>query len=105
MRLNPHYPAIYLFRLGLVYYLTGRYEEAITTLKRVLTRTPDFQHAHAFLAASYVELGQEEEARVVAAEVLRISPYFSLEVYRQRLPFNDPVVKRVIAALRTAGLK
>jgi TolB-like protein/class 3 adenylate cyclase/Flp pilus assembly protein TadD len=105
MRLNPHYPALYLFRLGLVYHLTGRYEEAITTLKRVLTRTPDFQHAHAFLAATYSELGREEEARVVAAEVLRVSPHFSLEVYSQRLPFKEPVVTRVIAALRKAGLR
>jgi len=37
---------------------------------------------------------------------LRISPNFSLEVYRQRLPYKDPaVLERQIAALRKAGLK
>ncbi|MBK5101557.1 MAG: tetratricopeptide repeat protein, partial [Desulfobacteraceae bacterium] len=36
MRLNPMYPAYYLWELGHSYFLTGRYEEAIETLKRVL---------------------------------------------------------------------
>ena len=33
MRLNPHYPPCYLFELGWAYRLTGRYAEAIATLK------------------------------------------------------------------------
>jgi adenylate cyclase len=58
------------------------------------------------LAVIYSELGREAEARAAVAEVLRISPNFSLEVLRQRAPDTDPaVVKRTIAALRKAGLK
>ena len=105
MRLNPR-AFHYSFFLGHAYYLTGRYEEAIAVLKGFLTRTPDFLPAHVFLAAIYSELGREAEARAEGAEVLRLSPPFSLEVLRQRLAYRDPaILERHIAALRKAGLK
>jgi hypothetical protein len=41
-----------------------------------------------------------------AAEILRLNPTYSLEVWRQITPFKDPaVLERVLAALRKAGLK
>jgi tetratricopeptide (TPR) repeat protein len=96
----------YLFDLGHAYCLTGRYEEAIATLKKFLTHYPNLLHAHLILASTYSESGREEEARVAAAEVLRISPKFSLEVMRQRWPYKEPaVLERQLAALRKAGLK
>ena len=58
------------------------------------------------LAGAYSELGREGEARSEAAEVLRLSPNFSLEGWRQRQPFRDSaVLERDLAALRKAGLK
>ena len=106
MRLNPHYPPFYLFLLGDSYYLMGRYEEAIAAFKKALTRNPDLLPAHQFLAIIYSELGREEEARAEAAEVLRISPNYSLEVLRQRLPYKDPAeLERSLDGLRKAGLK
>ncbi|MBI3796633.1 MAG: tetratricopeptide repeat protein [Deltaproteobacteria bacterium] len=53
MRLNPRYPPIYLATLGYAYNLTGRYAEAIATLKEAISRSPNLQIAHAFLALSY----------------------------------------------------
>src|SRR4030095_10064024 len=82
MRLNPHYPPLYLFILGEAYRSTGRYEEAIAAYKRVLTRNPNLLLAHLGLAVVYSELGREEEARAEAAEVLRLNPKYSLEVLR-----------------------
>ena len=41
MRLNPRYPSWYLFELGMAYRLTGRYTEAIATLKEVISRNPN----------------------------------------------------------------
>ena len=61
---------------------------------------------HLYLAAGYGELGREEEARAEAAEVLKISPQFSLEGARQRTPYKDPVdLERLIDQLRKAGLE
>jgi adenylate cyclase len=107
MRLNPRYPVGYLFQLGHAYHLTGRHEEAIAALKSVLIRNPNNLGAHIRLVFIYSEqLGREEEARAEAVEVLRLSPNFSLEVWRQRLPYKDPaVLERYLAALRKAGLK
>ncbi len=106
MRLNPHYPLLYVFILGHSYHLMGRYEEAIAAYKKALTRNPNLSPAHQFLATIYSRLGREEEARAEVTEVLRISPNFSLEVWRQRVPFKDPAeLERYLDGLRKAGLK
>ena len=90
----------------LVRSLTGRYEEAIAALQRAISRNPDFLAPHLHLAVIYSELGREEEARAEAAEILRISPNFSLEGMRQRLAFKDPAEgERYLTALRKAELK
>ena len=62
--------------------------------------------AHLYLAASYGELGREEEARAEAAEIERLSPQTSLEALRQRLPYKDQaVLERLFDGLRKAGVK
>jgi tetratricopeptide (TPR) repeat protein len=53
MRLNPRYPPIYLFQLGVAYCWTGRYAEAIATLKEAISRSPNFLPAHEVLALTY----------------------------------------------------
>ena len=106
MRLDPRNREVYLFEVGRAYLAMDRYEEAITALKRVLTRAPNFLGAHLVLAGAYSELGRETEAQAEAAEVLRISPNFSLEVGRQRSPNKDQArFERYLAALRKVGLK
>jgi adenylate cyclase len=106
MRLNPMHPVWYLWCLGHAYFLAGSSEEAIVAFTRSLTRNPNFWPAHAFLAASYVERDQQGEARAEAANLLKKNPDFSLEAWRQRLPYRDQaVLERVLNALRTAGLK
>ena len=106
MRLDPRNRDVYLFEVGWAYNWLGRYKEAITALKRVLTRHPNHLGAHATLVVSYSELGREEEARAEAAEVLRISPNFSLESVRQRGPYKDQArLERWLDAWRKAGLK
>ncbi|MFQ5897295.1 MAG: tetratricopeptide repeat protein [Candidatus Methylomirabilia bacterium] len=105
MRLNPRYPFVYLWGLGHAYYLTGDYEAAIVTLKRVLTRNPDWLPAHAYLAVIYSELGRKDEARAELAEVRRLSPELSLESLRQRLPYKDEaVLERFLDGMRKAGV-
>jgi adenylate cyclase len=109
MRLNPHYEQYqswYVYTLGESYRFAGQYEEAITILKRALLLNPTFWPADIHLAVAYSELGQEEEAHVAAAEVLRINPSFSLELGRQTWPYKDPAqMERDMATLRKAGLK
>jgi tetratricopeptide (TPR) repeat protein len=96
----------FLYELGQAYSLSGRHEEAITTLKQVISAYPNRLRAHVALAVAYSELGKDAEAQAEAAEVLWINPQFSLEVHKERVPIKDPVtLERHIAALRKAGLK
>jgi TolB-like protein/Tfp pilus assembly protein PilF len=53
MRLNPRYPPQYLFALGWAYYGTGRYAEAVATLKDAISGNPNLIPAHFILAFSY----------------------------------------------------
>jgi len=106
MRLDPHYPVPFLDFLGFAYRLTGQYGEAVPTLKRVLARNPDYWGSRIGLTIIYSDLGQQEEARAEAAEILRTNPNFSLELWGQLAPYKDPAqLERDLAALRKAGLK
>ncbi len=53
MRLNPRYPPLYLVESGWTYRMTGRYAEAIATLKELISRMPTHLGAHFNLAFSY----------------------------------------------------
>jgi len=91
--------------LGLAFRLTGRLEEAAASNKKSLLRAPNDFWVHAQLASIYIEMGRDEEARAAAAEVLRISPKFSLELYdRTSLLKDRSVVDKIIDTLRKAGL-
>ena len=107
LRLDPHSLYHYLLHLGHSYYLMGQYEEALANLKKSVTLNPDYGGGvtHLFLAASYIELGREEEARAAAAEFLRLLPLASLQLITQEWPYKDPaVLQRLVDALRKAGL-
>jgi adenylate cyclase len=106
LRRKPLIADQHLTPVGITYALAGRPEKAIAPLKQYLSRYPNILGPHLTLAAVYSELGREAEARAEAAEVLRINPQYSLEVYRQREPIKDPaLLERQVAALRKAGLK
>jgi TolB-like protein/Tfp pilus assembly protein PilF len=106
MSLNPRFPAAHFSALGIAYQLVGQYEKALDTLQKALPLNPNWLPTHVSLAVIYSEVGREGEARAEAAEILRISPNFTLEGVRPRLPFKDPVeTERIVAALRKAGLK
>jgi TolB-like protein/DNA-binding winged helix-turn-helix (wHTH) protein/tetratricopeptide (TPR) repeat protein len=106
IRLDPRNQDYYLFWEATAYTLMGRCREAIPIIKRALARYPDNLAAHAVLVVDYTELGREDEARAEAAEVLRISPHFSLERWREMSPQKDKTVRnRSYADLRKAGLK
>src|SRR5262249_29178955 len=106
IRLDPHFAALFSNQLGMAYYLAGRYAEALTALKRHLARYPANPLGHLYLAAIYSETGQEEAAQAEVAEILRVNPQFSLEVWGQRTTLKDRAVQeRLLNALRKAGLK
>jgi adenylate cyclase len=106
MRLDPRNRDFYLYFEGWSYTLMGRYKEAIPILKRHLASYPNSFAPHVQLVVDYTELGREDEARAEAAEVLRISPDFSMDDMKRATPQKDQTVaNRAQADLRKAGLK
>lgn len=104
---DPDYIMIYS-ALAATYRQSGRHQEAIRTLKEALAQYPDWisVDAHIELAILYAELDREEEAKAEAAKILKMSPNFSVDVWRERSPHKDPAqADRDMAALRKAGLK
>jgi TolB-like protein/Flp pilus assembly protein TadD len=102
IRLNPFPPNNYLFGLGQSYAYTGQYEEAITWGKKAVRQNPNDFIANVLLTEILSLAGRDEEARIQAAEVLRISPKFTLEKWRKRA--RGPNKETHIDALRKAGL-
>ncbi len=106
MRLDPRRRDFYLYIEGWAYTQMGRYQEAIPLLKRNLASYPNGLPSHYYLVVDYIELGREPQARAEAAEILRISPNFSVDTYVQRFPNQDERYKeRVRTDLHKAGLK
>ncbi len=107
IRLNPIPPNIYLFSLGMSYALTGQYDEAITWCEKAVRQEPNSWSAHIFMAAIYGQAGHDKEARIEAAEVMRINPKFSLEKLAKGSTYKNQEdhERTFIAPLRKAGLK
>jgi len=106
IRLNPLPPGHYLNNLGIAYRETGQYEAATKAYTKGIKREPNSIFIRIGLAATYSLMGREKDAHEAALEVLRISPEFSLMEFEKIVPFkNQDKLKRIIEALRKAGLK
>ncbi len=105
IRLNPFPPNTYFRQACGTYSFVGRYEEAIAAGKKAVTVSPNDHIAHMHLAAAYSLAGRQEEARIEAAEVLRLNPKFSSVRFGKIVPFkNQADREHYISALRKAGL-
>jgi adenylate cyclase len=102
IRLNPIPPNMYLYSLGLSYAFTGQYEEGITWCEKAVREAPDSLYARIMMTVVYSWSGQDEKARVEAAEVLRIQPKYTITKSRYKRKEDR---ERFNGALRKAGLK
>ena len=102
MRFNPSFPRWYVWNLGIALYVAGRYQEAITALRK---SEPPSAMVYRWLAASYAQLGREAEASAAAAEHLKRTPDFSLPKHLETMPFRHAEHRdHYVDGLRKAGL-
>ena len=80
MRLDPHYPAYYLFVLGLAYFGLEQLEEAVTSFETALKRNPENYVALIPLAATYAHLDLKQQAAAAVAELQKIQPIFTVSL-------------------------
>jgi adenylate cyclase len=91
MRLNPYHPERFWNHLGRAYYCAEKYAEATDAFSRI-TR-PDHTH-HAFLAATFAQMGNAVAAAAHASEVLKRAPEFSVESYLATLHYKQETDRR-----------
>jgi adenylate cyclase len=105
MRLDPFYPPIAPGSLGLVHYMLKQYSQALPFLRECVSRAPNLRPGHVWLAATYAQLGNIEQARAEAAEVLRIEPNWTIDTQARWTPFKRPEdAEHFFDGLRKAGL-
>jgi TolB-like protein/Tfp pilus assembly protein PilF len=106
MRLNPHYPPVYVAQLSWAYFAAGRYPEAHETALEYAKRKPNRDHAHWRLALTHSLLGQPDKARDAAARAIQLNPNRTIERTIKLSPYaksNPALLKAEIEAMRAAG--
>jgi adenylate cyclase len=108
LRLSPFDQSLFYYYqiFNSAYYVHGDYEEAVKWGRMSVNENPTYTAGYRFLAAALVALGRADEARSVAAELMRLEPDFQVSVYAEtRQPFREPRLKaRFLEHLLGAGL-
>jgi adenylate cyclase len=106
MRYDPYYPPVTSGILGHARYLLKEYSQALPPMRECTSRAPNFRLGHVWLAATLAQLGQLDEARAEAAEVLRIDPKYTIDGTQRRYShFKHPEdAEHLFDGLRKAGL-
>jgi adenylate cyclase len=104
LRLDPKYDIALQF-LGRAQFALARYDEAEATFKKRLVEVPHSDMTRAFLVSLYGHTGRHDEARAMWRQLLEINPAFSLERFRQVLPYKDAAsVEHFLGGFKKAGL-
>ncbi len=105
MLINPVFTFEYPYLLGRAQYGLGRYEDAIESLSRAIERNETALAPHLFLAASFIGLGQQDDAEWEIEQVLVLDPEYTTSKYESmtRIAKEDEL-KRFLDDLREAGL-
>ena len=106
MSINPHHPYNYHFHLGQAYFVLRKYREAEEAFLKGLASNPSSERLRVWLAATYAQSGEIENARWEAEQVLLSNPGFSVTRMEEAFPFKDPAeLKHFTDGLRMAGFE
>lgn len=102
--LDPDPRPFWLFSLGEIYYLLGRYEDAIALLERHAARFNEDPAPRAILAAAHARAGHAEKARKTAEALRRVSPFFDPEGFARYFTGSEKDRRHLLDGLKEAGL-
>jgi tetratricopeptide (TPR) repeat protein len=107
IRLDPHYPAYYLFVLGLVHFVMEQFEESVTLFDKALKLNPENYVPLLPLAAAQAHLDRKEEAAATIAKLHAVLPILTISFVKQSpiSSYKHPADKdRLLNGLREAGM-
>jgi TolB-like protein/class 3 adenylate cyclase/Flp pilus assembly protein TadD len=107
IHLDPSLPAEKLFLKGLAYYAVGQPEDALTSIERARMHNPAQTRYAAIQAATLVELGRIDEARIAFKQyVAGLLTYTTLNWTMFYWPFESlEISQRLASSLLEAGLR
>ena len=89
MYFNLHYSWDYLYNPGSANYALGRYERAVEYLQQALDRNQLPGQPRLFLLASFVQLGQQDDAEWEVAQLEVSHPEITLSHLQTIFPMTD----------------
>jgi TolB-like protein/class 3 adenylate cyclase/Flp pilus assembly protein TadD len=108
MRIDPNYPAYYLYVLGLAHFNIEQFEEAANSFERALKRNPINYRPLIYLAAAYAHMGRKQEAAAAIQKLNETLPFVSVDFESHPVMsgrYKRSVDKdRLLDGLRKAGL-
>ena len=93
--------------LCFAYFFLGRYAEAVESCDRALSRGPSRTvqlQAHPFLAATYAEMGRNQEAEGERMVVLHLAPFFNSQIFAGQIGTQE-ARDHLLEGLRKAGFR
>ena len=105
MRINPRYPFWYLFMRGMTRYVVEDYQSATTDFEAAAERSPTALFVRSWLAASYAQAGQMEDAEWQVEEMLIMGFEGTIAIIVETQPIQDPgYLSLYKEGLRKAGI-
>ena len=110
IELSPRDPqlALWYYQLALTYIHEQRYDEAVKWGRRSVEVNPNLRYPYRILAAALALSGQVDEARTIAAAMLRRYPEETIRAFLTREPWPNSVYRagqeREIMGMRLAGI-
>ena len=93
--------------LCFAYFFLGRYADAVESCDRALSRTPSRGiqlQAHPFLAATYAEMGRNQDAEGERLVILHLAPFFNAQIFAGQFGTQE-ARGRMLEGLRKAGFR
>jgi TolB-like protein/Flp pilus assembly protein TadD len=107
IRMSPRDPSNSFFfsSRAAAHYMAGRFDQAVTEIRRALEERPDIMSGHRMLVASLAQSGRVEEAEDALKTLRRLQPGISIEWIKQWVPYTDRTMPRFLDGMRKAGLE
>jgi adenylate cyclase len=104
IRLSPIYPQWYLLLVGAVHHINGAQQKAIEIFRECLANEPETTLHRLWLASALIATGQDEEAKLLAAEIVEIDPDFKTSSWLEAFSRDDALTDLLLTNLGKAGL-
>lgn len=105
MRLDPHYPALYLVFMCRALFGLQRYDEAIEPIGRAVAAMPRHANCLTLATACHAAMGQTEIARDYCRGLQEVSPDITLDSIKTTLPMAQSAdLDHFLSLLKAAGL-